>query len=93
MTITQRYLGEFKDVLAVRIVCKCGASVSIPVKHNYGLPGICSNCRNLLLDPNSREYGLLDTLMRGIVDLAGTKYPWTVQLEFAPPQPTQQPAS
>lgn len=89
MTVAKRYLAESKDVLAVRVVCHCGATVSIPPKPKFGIPFRCSNCHDTLIDTNSRENGLIDNLIRTIADLSENKYPWKIQLEFELP-PSEQ---
>jgi hypothetical protein len=95
MTITKRLLFEFKDVVTVQIVCACGAAATMPLKQKFGMPERCHNCKKELIQHDSRDSAMLDTLMRGMADLAETKYPWKLQLEvtLSEPSPSSPPST
>lgn len=45
MTFTKRYFADFKDILAIRLVCNhCHTSLSIPVEKMETYPGVCLKC-------------------------------------------------
>lgn len=89
MTITQRFIADFNDVAAVRLVCKCSSSVSLPPTSPWNIPRECPHCRTPWIDPNSRDHKLISDLLRTIDDLAKTnpEQQWNAQLEFDLPSP------
>lgn len=92
MTITKRFVADFKDVLAVRLTCPCGASVSLPPTSPWNLPRTCPHCHNEWIPLNSVDSGLLETLLRNISAMREVKdnAPWKAQLEFDLPESTSQ---
>ena len=86
MTLTKRYLATCSDILAIRVQCKCGATISLPIERQLRLRSECANCRDALIPQDTAEYGALDQLMRALEFFRESKRNGhNVTLEVRPP--------
>jgi hypothetical protein len=88
MTITKRYIADLSDVLAIRLLCKCAASVSIPPQDPFGIRERCPNCGTIYLSDTGMDYKHLVAFIRTLIALrqANPDAPCKVQLEFDLPE-------
>ena len=88
MTITKRYLADLPDVLAIRLACKCTASVSVPPKEPFTFRERCPNCGSTYLSETSLEHKHLVAFMRSLIALRAVNpdAPCKIQLEFDLPE-------
>jgi hypothetical protein len=85
MTITKRFITYFKDIKALRLVCKdCKVSMSLSTEEELNLPEKCPNCRKDWFLQRSIDWVNMQETFKSLAQLRmrSTESPCTVQLEF-----------
>lgn len=87
MTFERRWLAGFKDILALRFVCKCGASLSVPIGESEHLTQTCPHCTEVWFDKNGSDWKALNEFHKAIpiVKKRGVEAQCAVHLEFEQP--------
>jgi hypothetical protein len=69
MTFQERILAELKDIEAVRLTCRCGASLNIPVLEREYVPEACPYCKEAWFGRGTSDHKFLTWLLQAIIGL------------------------
>jgi len=83
MTLSNRYIIGFSEILALRITCtKCKGSLSVSIDRTSHIPERCQMCQdNQLFQSNGAEHNAVLALMDRLVTLRDSKLT-TYQIAF-----------
>ena len=88
MTLQKRYLVTPHDVVAIRLTCKCGTSLSLKPAEKTNFPDRCPNCHTLWFVENDLTQQVLEHLIMsfGALRARSEAAPIKVELEFNQPE-------
>ena len=86
MTLQERLLVEPRDIESVRLTCKCGASLNIPLKEREYVTGACPYCNEGWFERGTSDHKFLTLLLQSIIGLKnrGAEVACQIHLELNP---------